>query len=71
MRLVNLLVRWVYPEFCENALYTQAHVVTKFSINIVGSIVSSHGNGFCIAPSKTGRGSYIFDVVYDDEPISM
>ena len=30
-------------------------------------IVSSQGNGFCIAPSsKTGRGSYILDVVCDD-----
>ena len=30
-------------------------------------IVSSYGNGFGIAP-KTGRGSYILDVVCDDAP---
>ena len=29
-------------------------------------IVSSHGNGFRIAPSYTGRESYILDVVCDD-----
>ena len=32
-------------------------------------IVSCHGNGFRIAPSYTGRGSYILDVVCDDGPI--
>ena len=34
---------------------------------IIFHIVSNHGNGFRITPSKTGRGSYILDVVSDDD----
>ena len=36
--------------------------------SVCNDIVSSHGNGFRIAPPplKTGRGSYILDVVCDD-----
>ena len=35
----------------------------------IKSIVSSNGNGFRIAPSKTGRGSYNLDEVCDDASI--
>ena len=40
---------------------------TRTTKHLKLNIVSSHGNGFCIAPFKTGRGSYIMDVVCDDE----
>ena len=36
-------------------------------VSVGNVIVSSHGNGFCIAPSYTWRGSYMLDVVCDDE----
>ena len=36
-------------------------------VSVGNVIVSSHGNRFCIAPSYTWRGSYILEVVCDDE----
>ena len=36
-------------------------------VSVGNVVVSSHGKGFRIAPSYTGRGSYILDVVCDDE----